>query len=457
MEIKAADRVLIAKPVASRPTCSGFSSFSELLTGSIGAAPPSKCSETAVPAIRPMTLRFKTIASCTQTEPPGEAVFCSSDKALNSVSRSTVLYKPLAKPVSKTTVSLLANMQGAFHSIHNHQQPLAQVEAPTQHPNQDKHPLGAHLGSNFCKNLPSSAMDRDQTTEPSKIVSQSMEDDNNPLMHASSTDRPSYDGYNWRKYGQKQVKGSEYPRSYYRCTHPSCPVKKKVERSLDGQIAEIVYKGEHNHSKPQPPKRNSAGAQGQGFVSDGSSQDINHALWTNSSSEKNVARTDGRVENQKEVGLSSQYTGKAPLFSVSLTTGEANGTSDNSCGLSGECEERSKVTDDSEPKSKRRKRENLSAENAGLIEGTQEPRIVVQNSTDTEIFGDGFRWRKYGQKVVKGNPYPRSYYRCTTLKCNVRKHVERSADDPKAFIMTYEGKHNHGVPNRGNNLEAPEP
>jgi len=70
--------------------------------------------------------------------------------------------------------------------------------------------------------------------------------------------RRSDDGYNWRKYGQKQVKGSENPRSYYKCTYPSCPTKKKVERSLDGQITEIVYKGSHNHPKPQANKRNSS-------------------------------------------------------------------------------------------------------------------------------------------------------------------------------------------------------
>jgi WRKY transcription factor 2 len=57
----------------------------------------------------------------------------------------------------------------------------------------------------------------------------------------------SEDGYNWRKYGQKQVKGSEYPRSYYKCTHPNCQVKKKVERSHEGHITEIIYKGAHNH------------------------------------------------------------------------------------------------------------------------------------------------------------------------------------------------------------------
>lgn len=70
-----------------------------------------------------------------------------------------------------------------------------------------------------------------------------------------ATDKPADDGYNWRKYGQKQVKGSEFPRSYYKCTHLNCPVKKKVERSPDGQITEIIYKGQHNHEKPQPNKR----------------------------------------------------------------------------------------------------------------------------------------------------------------------------------------------------------
>jgi F-box/leucine-rich repeat protein 2/20/WRKY transcription factor 33 len=68
----------------------------------------------------------------------------------------------------------------------------------------------------------------------------------------------SEDGYKWRKYGQKQVKGSENPRSYYKCTYPNCTTKKKVERSLDGQITEIVYKGSHNHSKPQSTRRSSS-------------------------------------------------------------------------------------------------------------------------------------------------------------------------------------------------------
>lgn len=39
----------------------------------------------------------------------------------------------------------------------------------------------------------------------------------------------------------------------------------------------------------------------------------------------------------------------------------------------------------------------------------REPRVVVQTTSDVDILDDGYRWRKYGQKVVKGNPHPRYY------------------------------------------------
>jgi len=48
----------------------------------------------------------------------------------------------------------------------------------------------------------------------------------------------------------------------------------------------------------------------------------------------------------------------------------------------------------------------------------------------------------------------RSYYKCTYQGCDVKKHIERSSQDPKAVITTYEGKHSHDVPAARNSSHA---
>ncbi|XP_023538959.1 probable WRKY transcription factor 12 isoform X1 [Cucurbita pepo subsp. pepo] len=73
----------------------------------------------------------------------------------------------------------------------------------------------------------------------------------------------------------------------------------------------------------------------------------------------------------------------------------------------------------------------------------REPRFCFQTRSDVDVLDDGYKWRKYGQKVVKNSLHPRSYYRCTHSNCRVKKRVERLSEDCRMVITTYEGRHNH--------------
>ncbi|OAY62523.1 probable WRKY transcription factor 12 [Manihot esculenta] len=83
----------------------------------------------------------------------------------------------------------------------------------------------------------------------------------------------------------------------------------------------------------------------------------------------------------------------------------------------------------------------------------REPRFCFQTRSDVDVLDDGYKWRKYGQKVVKNSLHPRSYYRCTHNNCRVKKRVERLSEDCRMVITTYEGRHNHSPCDDSNSSE----
>ncbi|CAI0427519.1 unnamed protein product [Linum tenue] len=169
------------------------------------------------------------------------------------------------------------------------------------------------------------------------------------------------DGYNWRKYGQKQVKSPNGSRSYYRCTHSDCFAKKIECSDHCGHVIQIVNKGMHSHDPP-------------------------------------------RKSNSKRVSRMPASSGRIRV-----------------------------------------KKDDLDCSRA-LTKPGKKPKFVVHAAVDVGISADGYRWRKYGQKMVKGNTHPRNYYRCTSAGCPVRKHIETVADNSSAVIITYKGIHDHDKP-----------
>ncbi|RDX60566.1 putative WRKY transcription factor 27, partial [Mucuna pruriens] len=79
---------------------------------------------------------------------------------------------------------------------------------------------------------------------------------------------------------------------------------------------------------------------------------------------------------------------------------------------------------------------------------SQQKKMVCHVTADN-LSSDLWAWRKYGQKPIKGSPYPR----CSSCKgCAARKQVERSTTEPNTFIVTYTGDHKHAKPVHRNSL-----
>nr|GMD38517.1 WRKY transcription factor 1 [Ipomoea batatas] len=176
---------------------------------------------------------------------------------------------------------------------------------------------------------------------------------------SKAPEKPSEDGYNWRKYGQKLVRGNEFIRSYYKCTHTNCTAKRQVERSQDGHITEINYIGNHEHPKPQ------------------NSPQINAPTIL----PIQMRRPDLPIMTPSE-GNPSLLSKFCAFLTDPLST---NTFLIVNCLFN--------------------RKKCLSSPDDNKPHG--EPRHVVQTMSEVDIVNDGYRWRKYGQKLVKGNPNPR--------------------------------------------------
>ncbi|KAK7265087.1 hypothetical protein RJT34_32703 [Clitoria ternatea] len=232
------------------------------------------------------------------------------------------------------------------------------------------------------------------------------------------------DGYNWRKYGQKQVKSPTGSRSYYRCTHSECCAKKIECCDHSGHVIEIVYKSEHSHDPPR--KANS--------VRENKLLSSAEPTVGNSVTEQPI-----RVLKDPDPSISS----KELLLEAPCNTDRKRQNSSNSSD-DGKVVLKEEHATELEAK-KRMKKGDLTDVDSPTKPG-KKPKFVVHAAGDVGISGDGYRWRKYGQKMVKGNPHPRNYYRCTSAGCPVRKHIETAVDNSDAVIITYKGVHDHDMP-----------
>ncbi|KAH9619173.1 hypothetical protein KSS87_012613 [Heliosperma pusillum] len=80
----------------------------------------------------------------------------------------------------------------------------------------------------------------------------------------NTVEGPPHDGHSWRKYGQKDILGAKYPRSYYRCTYRTlqgcCAIKQVQRNDEDPLLFDITYKGTHtcaprSKSAPTSPEK----------------------------------------------------------------------------------------------------------------------------------------------------------------------------------------------------------
>ncbi|KAE8734191.1 putative WRKY transcription factor 48 [Hibiscus syriacus] len=153
---------------------------------------------------------------------------------------------------------------------------------------------------------------------------------------------------------------------------------------------------------------------------------------------------DNNTKHLHQGSLLSPETSAAPESSEVLNN-PATPNSSSICSFSNEqpANDKQNKTGDHDDEDKTKKPLKPKKKNQ---KKQREPIFAFMTKSEIDHLDDGYRWRKYGQKAVKNSSYPRSYYRCTTAGCGVKKRFERSSDDPTTVVTTYEGQHIHPCP-----------
>ncbi|KAK4774227.1 hypothetical protein SAY87_029246 [Trapa incisa] len=163
-----------------------------------------------------------------------------------------------------------------------------------------------------------------------------------------------------------------------RCGHSECCAKKIEFSDQSGYVMEIIYKSGHSHDPP-------------GKV--------------NSVRESRILKNAGSlIENNTGENSNKVFYGSIPLASSIKTLmvfGEEHADSN---GFNDDAETTFKSEDAIEPVTKHWRKKHGTSLPSPLSKREKKRKFVVHATGDGDMSGDGYRWRKYGQKIVKGKP-----------------------------------------------------